>query len=266
MFRYHPRFWLLWLKRQWTKRRLYPRRPLFYETRNYFHWLRARLEARAWLRANSPDAIAARCMWGLNRHARMGSGQHIIYPLKSALIRTFFERGLCRMASLQRQKLVCWRCGGSCEDPEYDGDCLKCGGSGVYRTICLYRFVFEISGRRYVWHQPADLVDWLDLSEYPAWAGREPGKYDAHAGEHLDAPLTWLYAAAVVEYLGMRGVAVDVDLPTLRGCLWWDWRDTDLSKRLRRLKYRWQDLRDDVGRLLEFARTGHLPPSNRIPF
>lgn len=249
----------------WKKFVVWYRLPFtFQHARCYLHWLRARLEARAWLRANDPDAIAARCMWGLNRHARTGSGQRIIYPLKSALIRTFFGRGLYKTVTIQKQALECWDCGGTGDDG--GGYCYKCDSSGVYRTIYLYRFVFEISGRRYVWHQPVDLVNWLDLSEYPAWAGKEPGKYDGHAGERLDAPLTWLYAAAVVEYLRMRGVAVEVDLPTLRGCLRRDWRDTDLSKRLRRWQYRVEDLRDDVGRLLEFARTGHLPPSDRIPF
>lgn len=255
-----------WLDRiRWQRAHpRYIRRPVLYETRNYFRWLRARLAARAWLRANNPDVIAARCMWGLNRHARTGSGQRIVYPLKSALIRTFFERGLCQAVTIQKQELECWDCGGTGDDG--GGYCYKCDSTGVYRTTYLYRFVFEISGRRYVWHQPVSLAQWVEFAAPEANSFGAVGEYEGHAGERLDAPLTWLYAAAVVEYLRMRGVEVEVDLPTLRGCLWRDWRDTDLSKALRRWKYRVEDLRDDVGRLLEFARTGHLPPSGRIPF
>lgn len=251
-----------WLRWQLVKRRVRPIRPALYETRNFFHWLRARLEARAWLSRNNPDAIAARCMWALNRHARTGRGYEIIYPLKQVLIRLFHARGLCKAVTIQKQELKCWDCGGTGDD----GDCWKCGGTGVYRSTYLYRFAFEISGRRYVWHQPVKLAEWVEFAGVPAAQFGEVGVYEAREGEWLDAPLTWIYTAAVVEYLKLRGVTVEVELPTLRRSLWRDWRATDLSKRLARLRNRAWDLGDDVRRLLEFVRTGRLPPSNRIPF
>jgi len=124
------RYWLKW---QLTKRRYHPRRRILGNLRNYLHWLRCRLEARAWLRqtGNNPDAIAAACMFGLNRHARTGAGKGVVYPLKNELLRIFYQSGLCLAATYQAQKLECWRCGGDGLDPEDDGICLKCGGSGV---------------------------------------------------------------------------------------------------------------------------------------
>lgn len=105
------------------------------------------------------DAAAVEAMIALNIFARMSNDRdkkEWIYELKNALVRSLYERGHCINGSKVIQRLRCWGTW------NYDCDqlCQKCGGTGIYREIVLYRFTFDVGGRRITWHQPQDLVTW----------------------------------------------------------------------------------------------------------
>ena len=105
-------------------------------------------------------------MYRLNRRARGSDDKQAIYRYKGLLIRWLYEHGHCEEVRRQDQILPCWHTW------EYNNEledvCRKCGNSDIYKRIPMYRFVFRVESRfvlytasqRFVWHQPADMVDW----------------------------------------------------------------------------------------------------------
>lgn len=183
---------------------------------NYLRsWLRLerlRRQARAWVRAND-ERTPARCMFHLNRYVRQCRCESI-YALKNHLVRVLYQRGFCVQVTAERQDLPCWTCGGTgVFDDEQGVLCERCDGTGVYRSHALYRFVFAVHGQRYVWHQPARLVDW------PLGCAYDPnaptGRYaPANGWERVLLPAATyeLYGMAVYEFLRGAGVPA-CDLP-----------------------------------------------------
>lgn len=123
----------------------------------YLNKLSYRHAGRLWARS---EGIKATCMsmFYLNRtvsHYQVHS--KAIYALKNRLVQWLYQNGYCISVKQQTQTLECWTCGGTGE--YWTGvECWKCTGSGVYAVHTLYRFVFNVNGRRYVWHQPRSTV------------------------------------------------------------------------------------------------------------
>lgn len=238
----------------------------FYNLRMYVRKLRLGRQARAWLRGNGAERTAAYCMFYLNRHAR-GSGEkkHLIYQFKNHLVRLFYEQGLCTQTTLQVQQMECWDCNGTGEDCN-DNLCMKCGGTGVYRQHQLYRLVFDVQGRRYVWHQPKGLVT------FPvriAMAGM--GEYRAERnGYALDQKQRELYMMVVWEYLRAHGVTerdVNFRFPTLGSSLRADWLNSKMRRRWRKRTDGVRTLWGNAKRLCTFVKTGEMPAlEDEIPF
>jgi hypothetical protein len=120
----------------------------------------------------------------------------------------------------QRQGLVCWHTRDYNEG--WEDYCEKCDNTGWYRLHNLYRFVFEIGGRRYVWHQPESLVTWPvtvtdpDVGEYKEYIS-EPTGFTTTLGN--------LYRATLYQYLLGQGISRN-ELPpvsTLKSALRDEW-------------------------------------------
>ncbi len=178
----------------------------------------ARREARSYLKANGVGA-AAHSLWRLNRIAKNIDPDYAkrIYWFKNQLIKFWYMNGFCRKVSLDIQKLKCWRCDGTGEHWMTGEDCWKCRGSGVFRTVYLYQFVFNFDGRRYIWHQPKDLVDWgvsWEVGPLGDYGYRTP-IWTRLSSEHEDVLVATLY-----EYL----LAQDQDVEEMKKRLSWDQR------------------------------------------
>jgi hypothetical protein len=275
--------WLIWIRLQFRwwelthwpywreeKKRYMPldwQHPL-YNTLMWWRKVGLDRQVRAWLQDNGPERTVAYCMFHLNRQARYG-GQHkyLIYRMKNHLVRLLYEQGFCAQTTLQIQRMKCWNCDGTGEDEWHDHEpCWKCDGTGVFRQHYLYRFVFDILGRRYVWHQPKSLVAWPVTVEM---AG--PSEYrSGGGGEWLDEDIQELYMMVVWEYLRQHSVSekdIEFQFPTLRSSLRADWLNSRLRRRLHR---RWSKIQGqwrNVKRLWIFAQTGDWPDeSEEIPF
>lgn len=127
------------------------------------------------LRARYPgwrDALAdaAESLVALNRLA-YGDRERgpTIYSAKNRLVELLYREGLCERVEIHVQEQPgkrCYACDGEGVTDCYDHDapeCHRCFGTGWYlppRTVRLYAFYFSIGGRKYSWHQPADLVTW----------------------------------------------------------------------------------------------------------
>lgn len=168
-------------------------------------------DARRWLKGNGPTQTAAYAMFHLNHVAASGRSRHMIYSLKSLFIRHLYEAGYCTAVSVQKQTQPCWSCNGTGEYSGYGTmltvePCWKCDGTGVYREHILYRFVFDVDGRTYVWHQPKVMVNWpvqiteLGLSEFTGGARFSRPVPDIEAGE--------LYLVTLLTYLKQQGIPV----------------------------------------------------------
>lgn len=188
-------------------------------------------ECIAWLKHDNADAIAAKALFHLNRGAKDNIHSKTIYALKNLVIRHFYERGFCTSVTASKQDLICFRCGGDGIDPEggwifgdSNHECERCGGSGIYNTVYLYDFTFDIGGQRYQWHQPQALVNWPvattsdELIEY---------KGVRHYEFLPDIALTH-YLSTLYAYLLMNGVK---DIPqrltfrvALRTSIRWYWQ------------------------------------------
>jgi hypothetical protein len=160
-------------------------------------------QARQWLtHSNSPDRIAAHCLFLLNRLARRTKSARgpAIYSLKNRLLRHFYERGYCVECTRQSQTLHCWHTREYNEG--WEDECYKCEGTGIYRQHHLYRFVFIVAGQRYIWHQPDGLVDWpvTVTSEEVSELGVLPSPPSGLNKEMAD-----LYQATLYEYLREQG-------------------------------------------------------------
>lgn len=222
----------------------------FRNLRIWLRWIVYLIQARRWLRHGNADRIAADAMWHLNHVARRKcNGARYIYALKNLLVQHLYESGFCVAVDRQRQYARCWNCGGSGEHWT-GGMCFKCDGTGIYRTHILYRFVFVVAGRRYVWHQPAALVKfalWFtssDWGEYKAESGR--------GGQELEPEIVELYYVTLREYLRQRGRLENLytDLrPRLGKCIRDDWR---AWLRTQKWYHQWCTYRRRVGALVDW--------------
>lgn len=221
-------------------------------------------QAKQWLKVNDATAIAAHCLFHLNRLARNGGGDRpVIYALKNEMVRLLYLQGYCYHVSEQYQRFECWSCGGT-GDYWDDGDCWKCGGTGVYRSYRLYQFYFRIGNRRYSWHQPFSLVDW------PVVLTQETmGEYERGNGQRVE--LSWdleaLYLMTVYQFLIDRGVPAE-ELPSLlalRKVIQQDLKRLWLAT----IKRKWRELKESEmvvngRRLWRFLRTGEMPEKYEI--
>lgn len=185
-----------------------------------------------WLRWRARSATlkhVLKAMLWLNRSAyitKRSDYSERIYALKSDLLRYLHQAGLMDEVTKQKQILTCSFCYGDGVDPydydfddRYDSPCRKCGGTGIYRETILIKFCIG----RYVWHQPAPLVDWLNVNlvnwdDNATFENRDergtPEFYGAKLREH------WF--AVVVMYLWRHGVDTRRhQLAPLRACLKW---------------------------------------------
>jgi len=269
-----------WLERlygdrvTWTDRLYIHRLDLqewWYESasRAYLRQERHRRQARRWLEAGDATGLVCRLMFELNRHARRyrySARRKTIYELKNRLVRHLYEQDYCRSVSFQKQELECWSCHGAGQYDDTSTCCYKCDGTGVYRTYWLYRFVFAIGSRHYIWHQPKPLVDW----QLGTVTGDWQSKYTGPVGnsKELDQAALDLYLVTLYEYLVELTGGDLPQLETFKGAikkdfgrrleLWWWRRKRDLSV-----------LKDRADRVRHFLATGDWPVTvseDEIPF
>jgi hypothetical protein len=169
------------------------------DIKNYLRQWQYRFQARQWLRANNDVTLVANLMLKLNRYARVTRHQRkrYIYQLKNCLVHWLYKNGYCTMARQQNQTLECDACDGT--GIYWTGDyCYHCGATGIYRETLLYQFFFDVAGKKYKWHQPANLVWWpVELED------EMPGEWTAphNHGEFLEPSLIQLYTMTVYEFL-----------------------------------------------------------------
>lgn len=124
-------------------------------------WLRhVWLWLLAWAKTDGDASAAAAALYRLNGHIHDNVSPAVkrgVYRFKNVMVGQLYADGYCVRVDVQQQPLECWGIGGN---PCGSG-CAKCGGSGVYRTVILYRFYFMVGGEGYCWHQPDDRVDWV---------------------------------------------------------------------------------------------------------
>jgi len=190
--------------------------------------------------------------------------------MKSILLRWLYENGYCVSATINLQKLKCRHCDNGVshwwdEDDGYDDaydreghSCGWCEGTGVYKTIKLIRFVFDVEGHRFVWHQPDSLVCYpvaLTSDVVRDYADRpRDGTRDNLTNDHLHVlSLTvrlflhslGLWKRPKLRTVGAIAGAVRDDVMAVvrdyyyRVKLWSRWRRADMRKlteRLRRIR------------------------------
>ena len=139
----------------------------------------------------------------------------------------------------------------------------------IYREHQLYRFVFEVDGRRYVWHQPKTLVTFpvqLTLRRETEYQAAEVSRYDAL----MEKDQRELYMMTVWEYLRAHGVTekdVWFRFPSLRRSVRADWLNSKMRRKWRKRTTGVRKMRDNVKRLWVVARTGEMPAlEDEIPF
>ena len=247
--------------------------------KQYFELKKVMMEAHRWVKAND-KRIPARCMFYLNRlvgSLPRSERREVIYALKSALVKQFYQSGFCRSVSVHIQELSCWHTEGY--NNGYYDECPKCYNTGVYASHKLYQFVFDIRGRTYVWHQPVSLVDFPIQDEQ---ADQDPTPYKPGRKESTQVlrEQETLYLATVYQYLRLAGIP-DNELPqfSLREALYRQWRHS-VIQRWNRLKWRYRYevrpklgfCRGNISRLWHFIRTGEMLESlsgsseDEIPF
>lgn len=212
-----------------------------YYTRQWLYYHRQRYAARRWLKANGPGP-AAMAMFHLNRKAarmRRCATRDNIYMLKRALIKTFYQAGYVDEIDTHRQTLKCWCDGGVWHDGD---ECYKCGGTGIYLDHRLIRFFITVGGRRYIWHQPENLVTWALPPDLPE-SRYEPGRTAADL-DSLPHDLSVLYVATVREYLTRAGVTGLPKHPPLREALRRDYKYSWLWQKKRRLHWWWDGVQE----------------------
>lgn len=123
---------------------------------SWVKWQHCLLKAKYKLRRNTVSQAAA-AMFLLNRSAASGGEREMTYAYKGKFVRYLYENDYCTAVSEQIQTLHCYACDGTGEYVP-GRECNRCLGDGVYRKIRLYRFVFDIKGIMYVWHQPVHLL------------------------------------------------------------------------------------------------------------
>lgn len=169
--------------------------------------------------------IVAYAMFRLNRTAqilpRYATPKAQIYALKNLLVEHLYASGYCVGVSKQFQVLKCHACDGTGEDSWNDYEfCFRCDGTGIYKTIPLYLFRFQVGDTFYSWHQPVGLVTWnVNLTTSDA--------KDYAADEHKNiVPVTGarfaLCMSVIAAYLMAQGVNVKVQHRTLGYSLYLD--------------------------------------------
>lgn len=124
----------------------------------------------------------------------------------------------------------------------------NCDGSGEYRRVLLFDFVFLVDGRRYRWHQPAAQVRWPVQVSAEDWPAAEFHRREVDP-EPLSDEVRWLYILTVREYLAGHGIRVAVlGVVTWRD-VWQSWTGWVWLERVRfrltRWCQRWSNLKED---------------------
>jgi len=215
------------------------------------------------LRASRDEALVADAMYFLNHIAKNDShNRWYIYHLKNKLIKLWYPRH-CVNVSAQKQSQECWSCDGT-GSYATGNDCWKCGGTGIYRQHVLFRFVFDIAGQKYIWHQPAKSIDWLTAPDERDWEHlTEFIPYETEpVGAIRESPNVEYCYVLVRQYLARNGVNDLMELISISNVLYhfpgrqhyrhWSWK---MDRRTKNFK-----------RLWEFAQTGKLPVDDDIPF
>lgn len=183
----------------------------------YVKKLTLKQAARQWVEA---EGLKAAClsMYHLNRvthYSRIHS--RAIYALKNKLVEWLYENGYCIAVTWQCQTLDCWTCAGTGEYAEGE-TCWKCGGSGIYATHELYKFVFLVKERTYVWHQPASLVNFVercDTDHNPQYLHKPVSYY-----RQYDPDLLSVYYFTVRTFLQDAGYRDLIDIGPTPKTLW----------------------------------------------
>ena len=126
-------------------------------------------------------------MHNLNRYAKhrtcSRANQTEIYDLKNRFVELLYTRGCCTACWIHVLVLPAKRCN-ACYGSGDDGECDRCGGSGIYlseKRLRFYVFKIQVGGQRlYCWHQPDHLV------KFPVTTTREPAEW---SGVERDKPL-----------------------------------------------------------------------------
>lgn len=175
-----------------------------------YRWMKAR--ASHDVRRNG-ELLAARTLWALNHVAKERGGYVAdqIYALKAVAIKYWYLEGRVLAVGQQRQELTCKRCGGTGDDPYRDGECVRCFGTGIWKSHNLYTFKLDLGGEVFEWHQPASMVDYDveltegDVGQYARRSSSPPVGYDSEYGY-----------CVVLEYLRQQGVPNLPELLTAR--------------------------------------------------
>lgn len=106
---------------------------------------------------------AAKAMQHLNAYAKdTPAWAETIYTAKNQLIRAFCDHHPGRVMRHTKTRPCRGRFDrqskswGGCKGER----CEKCGGDGVYGTLDLLLFCFEIGGEQFVWYEMPNRVDW----------------------------------------------------------------------------------------------------------
>lgn len=234
---------------------------------------RQQRQAKRWVQQGGVK-VAVHCLFHLNR--LVGALPYYsdlkpqIYLLKSRLIEYLYLNGRCIDIQPQVQKMACWHTRGYNEG--WDVHCWKCNNTGIYRQHYLIRFVFDVNGRTYVWHQPESHVNYIALIR---WEDEPIAEYvagDRWEGSVLWAnkPLTSLYLAALAHFLVGAGMDGDglvsrAGLLTVGNILEM-FRDT-LHPNIRRFfKYRFNRFRYWLAMRVPVRFRDRIDPEWEIPF
>lgn len=175
----------------------------------------------------------------LNSYAktRMSHFKYPIYRIKNRVTRKLYRELVPTRVIREWQVLTCNRCNGT---GQYfsrwndDDICRRCDGSGIYNRVELFRFVFNVNGQRFEWHQPAGTVDFPVFVEDSDKVinGLIGGRYD-----DFDSHKAVRAMATVNAYLGRHAVSLGVYdiMPHVRQG--WRVAKTEVRDFLRRAKY-----------------------------
>jgi hypothetical protein len=152
-------WWRIWIADVFPVNRSHVRR--------YFTWRLGQLRAAIDLHFGGVRA-ACDAMRTLNQAAKNAGDpeRSEIYKLKQRLIGELLEAGYQCRVTRHEQTLKCHGCHGTGEWVSWNGlhsdRCYRCGGSGVFASHILLLFSFDVEGRAYDWHQPAEFWTMFD--------------------------------------------------------------------------------------------------------
>ena len=212
-----------------------------YHTARYLRWLEYKRQARRWLASDGLRAVGS-ALLVLNRFARVTHSTGAVYSYKTMVIHEFYKAGHCRRVLIVEQTLKCRVCGGS--GTYFTGhDCTHCWGSGVYATIPLFKFHFDLDGRSFTWHQPQRLVTYLTVDEVTGGDPDQIGRYRPDQGrghpepvsiERRDCLLAVLHI--YLESRGLNPVMLQPCANTLTMALGMDWRSSRMVQAWRSMR------------------------------